>query len=495
MLRRPAPALVAFAAGLALGAVVGGYVLAGHLLTAPAGAMHHAFGAAAQRHDPSTAARASRAEDGAAAQLLDQLDRSRTALDAAAERYRDAAGSGTTAPPPDAAAEGALAARERTVRRREADANVAQTALALRAADASTRDALALTAPPPSASAACPPCAQAPRCASSAGEELLFLGMLMHVERAAADYLSQTLKALNSEFGRARVAAGAPVGFLVIDITRGGSAAIETARRRYGNGNLFDFAVLGRKATAKCVASCRTKDAVGLPGGLPQGPGAAQQSRDVAAGMHLLLNSSRPFQFALLLEDDWLACPGALGGLVTAISRATQTYDDKIAALRISYGLNGVLVPRARLSSLAQHITSLAGKKPPDHAFTAWALGQGVLVTYRHNLFVHIGKSSSIGNSGARWNAACYEVLFDYLLADVEAYQVHKCAHDVISPCASAPRRLPHPERRAKAFACDVALQDLHVSSASDRLLGCLRKSLPPPTHAFLALSAKMDES
>ena len=91
-----------------------------------------------------------------------------------------------------------------------------------------------------------------------------------------------------------------------------------------------------------------------------------------------------------------------------------------------------------------------------------------------------------MGNSGSRWNAACFELLFDWLQKGVEAFDVTKCAHDAISPCDPPPRSLPRADRRAKAFSCEVALMDLPVDRTSDRLLGCVRDRVEPSAKYLL---------
>ena len=112
------------------------------------------------------------------------------------------------------------------------------------------------------------------------------------------------------------------------------------------------------------------------------------------------------------------------------------------------------------------------------------------LVAYRHNLFVHVGAASSIGNSGARWNTACYELLFDWLQREGEAFDVHACGHDVVSPCDPPPRKLPHPQRTAKTFGCDIALIDLPVGLVRARLLACGRPHVNGKARGLLPASA-----
>ena len=294
----------------------------------------------------------------------------------------------------------------------------------------------------------------------------LIQGILMHVDRPE-NYLRRALASLLTECRET-----APLRILVVDATPGAERdAFVSARRDHGRSPIVTFVRL---------ASSQRRRLLGSP------QKTARQARDVARAMKLALEQKR-FTYAFLLEDDWVACPNLLGNVFTALHRAEAVHGTNFAALRVSYGLNGILVPQTRLSSLAKHVEQRASKKPPDLAFTEWALDQnGKLIAYRHNLFVHVGSKSAVGNSGSRWNAACFELLFDWLQKGVEAFDVAKCAHDSISPCDPPPRSLPRADRRAKAFACEVALMDLPVDRTSDRLLGCVRDRVEPSAKYLL---------
>ena len=300
----------------------------------------------------------------------------------------------------------------------------------------------------------------------------LIQGILMHVDRPE-NYLRRALASLLTECRET-----APLRILVVDATPGAERdAFVSARRDHGRSPVVTFVRL---------ASSQRRQLLGSP------QKTARQARDVVRAMKLALEQKR-FAYALLLEDDWVACPNLLGNLFTALHRAEAVHGTNFAALRVSYGLNGILVPRTRLSSLAKHVEQRASKKPPDLAFTEWALEQhGKLIAYRHNLFVHVGHKSAVGNSGSRWNAACFELLFDWLQKGVEAFDVAKCAHDAVSPCDPPPRSLPHVNRRAKAFSCEVALMDLPVDRTSDRLLGCVRDRVEPSAK-YLLPAPRMD--
>ena len=294
----------------------------------------------------------------------------------------------------------------------------------------------------------------------------LIQGILMHVDRSE-NYLRRALASLLTECRETAL-----LRLLVVDATPGAERdAFTAAKRDHGRSPIVTFARLASNGRRRLLGS-------------PQK--TARQARDVARAMKLALEQKR-FTYAFLLEDDWVACPNLLGNVFTALHRAEAVHGTNFAALRVSYGLNGILVPQTRLSSLAKHVEQRASKKPPDLAFTEWALDQnGKLIAYRHNLFVHVGSKSAVGNSGSRWNAACFELLFDWLQKGVEAFDVAKCAHDSISPCDPPPRSLPRADRRAKAFACEVALMDLPVDRTSDRLLGCVRDRVEPSAKYLL---------
>ena len=297
--------------------------------------------------------------------------------------------------------------------------------------------------------------ATAPAAPAAPAAPTLIQGILMHVDRPE-NYLRRALASLLTECRETAL-----LRILVFDATPGPEKdAFISARRDHGRSPIVSFVRLASSSRRRLLGS-------------PQK--TARQARDVARAMRLALQHKR-FTYAFLLEDDWVACPNLLGNLFTALHRAEAVHGTNFAALRVSYGLNGILVPRRRLASLANRVEQRAARKPPDLAFTEWALEQnGKLVAYRHNLFVHVGSKSAVGNSGSRWNAACFELLFDWLQKGVEAFDVTKCAHDAISPCDPPPRQLPRADRRDKAFSCDVALMDLPVDRTSDRLLGCVR--------------------
>ena len=253
-------------------------------------------------------------------------------------------------------------------------------------------------------------------------------GILMHVDRPE-NYLRRALASLLTECRET-----APLRLIVVDATPGAEKdAFISARRDHGRSPIVSFVRL---------ASSQRRRLLGSP------QKTARQARDVARAMRLALQQKR-FTYAFLLEDDWVACPNMLGNLFTALHRAEAVHGTNFAALRVSYGLNGILVPRTRLASLANHVEQRAAKKPPDLAFTEWALEQnGKLIAYRHNLFVHVGHKSAVGNSGQGGTLPASNC-FDWLQKGVEAGAT-KCAHNAARARRPPPRQLPRADRRAK---------------------------------------------
>ena len=318
-------------------------------------------------------------------------------------------------------------------------------------------------------------------CSPSSKRKLFLVGLVMHVERSQENYLEGTLKSLaSSQLGMSAKVMGLDSLVVVYDASPRPSENFAAAKKRFGSQRLFRFDRNNRTTTHSIEKPSRLK-----------AKGATRQARDVAAALRWLLLTTPDFGYALLLEDDWLACKGLLSSVILALEAATEAFGDDVSAIRVSYGLNGVLVPRRHLNGLADFIDARATETPPDHSFTAWALATGTLVTFRHNAFVHVGSRSSIGNAPKRWNAACYELLFDWLHRDTEAFQIKDCAHDLISPClpkTSLLLRNPKPDRRNKDFPCELALQDMPAYRASQRLIHCLQTTYHGQNHKATAL-------
>jgi len=102
-------------------------------------------------------------------------------------------------------------------------------------------------------------------------------------------------------------------------------------------------------------------------------------------------------EFVVLMEDDFEWCPGALLHLLSAIQLAEERGYGNWLVLRTSVGLNGIVIP---CQDLPMHIRVGSQKRdevPLDSLFGGiWSNAFEVLgreyLTYRYNLFNHIGR-------------------------------------------------------------------------------------------------------
>ena len=222
------------------------------------------------------------------------------------------------------------------------------------------------------------------------------------------------------------------------------------------------------------------------------------QTRDVVA----ILRSARDlvpklgFKYYLFMEDDFLPCQNTFIGLHYLISRAaglSLSSGHHWAALRASYGLNGIVVQAQDVGKVSQYLARGGATKPPDHLFFDWAMSTKrpvPILAFRHNLFFHLGKASVVGNSATRFIPACYDLLFDWLQPG-ERFDVNSCNHDAVSPCPPMTERVGHhastsPKTR-KPFACSVSRQDQPSLFASGRFQQCSGSSKSGGSSSFPA--------
>lgn len=145
----------------------------------------------------------------------------------------------------------------------------------------------------------------------------------------------------------------------------------------------------------------------------------------------------------MFMEDDMELCPHGMQALHHAIGKASAYAPMGWSALRVSYGMNGVVLPAQDLPIFADYLMSRLVDRPPDHVVVEWFaaetdkarayLSQRRNMAFRHNLFLHLGKVSSIAK-GDRSTPSCFEEL-GALMVDVEKFDITGCADDDISPC------------------------------------------------------------
>ena len=203
------------------------------------------------------------------------------------------------------------------------------------------------------------------------------------------------------------------------------------------------FAAAERAANGRAVGSKK----------VPRLGATKRQTVDVAR--MLLALQPHASSYLVLMEDDWLLCDGGMDAIRYLLAKAS-IYRPDWAALRFSYGLNGILLPSADLSAFAAFLLDPAAEPdnnlpdaPVDHLAYRWLRGKYTggkryfgsrrIVAFRHSLFWHIGDASAIGNLQSRHKPKCYGVNKEWLF-EQESFHTDECADDDVWPCTGRPR-------------------------------------------------------
>ena len=180
-----------------------------------------------------------------------------------------------------------------------------------------------------------------------------------------------------------------------------------------------------------------------------------RQTADVAQMLRAL--APRTTAYLALLEDDWLLCEGGLRALLYLEAKASL-YRPDWAALRFSYGLNGILLRSADAPALAAFLEDPAAERenkepdaPVDHLAYRFLRGKYAgarayfgarrIVAFRHTLFWHIGGVSAVqgsATSAERHRPPCFARTGEWLF-DSERFHADECPDDDVWPCAPRP--------------------------------------------------------
>lgn len=166
-----------------------------------------------------------------------------------------------------------------------------------------------------------------------------------------------------------------------------------------------------------------------------------KQTRDLAAVMHLAIDTSRYYLFA---EDDMLLCRQGFISLHYMISKAAQIHPNFIA-IRASYGMNGIILHTKDLPIFQAYLVKHQARRPPDHLVVEWFAGEtDEAKTYRgsrqnvgfkYNLFEHIGRVSTLRKTASGAFPMCYDLLLEPTVFQVEAFSPNDCPKNDIWPC------------------------------------------------------------
>ena len=271
------------------------------------------------------------------------------------------------------------------------------------------------------------------------------------VPRAGADYLTPTLAALAGEVGGSGPHDTDPlrdrVQIWVMSTSSAGHAPFERLRAAYASARAFRFLAPPASEVADPPGEGRDAGTVNKPG--------YKVRRQTRHFLLLLRAAAGASDYFMTMEDDFVACAGLLPTLYSLLRKAHR-YEENWAAIRVSYGLAGVILRGDDLGAVARYFGARVAKRPPDHLMVEWMaresdearayLGGRRNLAFRYNVLDHIGATSSLRSTTSPTYPRCYEALGEPTLFAVEAFSERACPHDDVWPC------VPDPSASATTF-------------------------------------------
>ena len=172
-----------------------------------------------------------------------------------------------------------------------------------------------------------------------------------------------------------------------------------------------------------------------------------KQTCDVAT----LLESAAPRAgLYMFMEDDFETCGHFLTALHYALAKAALRVPDWLA-LRVSYGMNGIVMRQADLLPLAAFLRRHVTRLPPDLLWQEWASSGGgregqeagsrrrPLLVFRQNLLAHTGDVSTFAVRPHRraWPGCFAPMESVWSLAKAERFDGIHCSEEDLSPCSA----------------------------------------------------------
>ena len=149
-------------------------------------------------------------------------------------------------------------------------------------------------------------------------------------------------------------------------------------------------------------------------------------------------------RYYLFLEDDMLLCRHGFTAIQYMLQKVSR-YHPNWLAIRASYGMNGIFLNMRDVPVFASYLVRNQLRRPPDHLVVEWFAGETpeakhhkgarANVGFRHNIFDHIGKLSSLRKEAQTSFPRCYELLAEPTVFKVEAFDPLQCPRDDVWPC------------------------------------------------------------
>ncbi|CAM9281810.1 unnamed protein product, partial [Phaeothamnion confervicola] len=274
------------------------------------------------------------------------------------------------------------------------------------------------------------------------GVPLLSVGIPTVPRPNGEDYLTQALDAMLNQlpddpadpfYGQVKV--------LVMNMHGPGHDVFEQQRRRFAPGRpkAMYIEFLEERAKLPDPRGPNADDA-----GSPNVPGAKvrNQTRNLVGLLRAAFGRASYYLFA---EDDMALCAHGFAALEYAIDKSTRYHGDWLA-LRVSYGMNGIVIPDAELPFFADYLLKHQARRPPDHLVVEWFAGETPEsrehkagrqhTAFRFNLYDHRGAVSTLRaqERPAKYRK-CFELLTEPAVFRVESFKINSCPRDDIWPC------------------------------------------------------------
>jgi hypothetical protein len=146
-----------------------------------------------------------------------------------------------------------------------------------------------------------------------------------------------------------------------------------------------------------------------------------------------------------VLEDDFVPCSGSLITLALNVIPLAEERDPEFAALRVSYGFSGLIMPVPVLESFKEFIRENIQRLPVDllnqeYMHRKEPMMHRTYFVYKFILLEHIGSVSSfvernVGGFRPEFLRCGDDIGRDWSLPGEEQFNARECPRDIISPC------------------------------------------------------------
>jgi hypothetical protein len=218
--------------------------------------------------------------------------------------------------------------------------------------------------PPPPPPLPPPPPPQAAATPSAAPPHIVF-GMNTIPRRSGEEYITRTLGSLKehiaSDVGKIQAAPRSSV--LVLDPrgNEGANRPFASNKATYANDLGFHFvSKMGTKDPFQGHQEPRDPNQSDIPGSVGR-----QHTCDIVTLLETVLEKFPTCDYFMFMEDDFTMCDSGYEAIWHAIGKS-NSYSPDWAGLRVSYGLNGIVVPCKDLPAMKKFMFDKSAWRPAD---------------------------------------------------------------------------------------------------------------------------------